>query len=74
MGCWDAVQLPPADNSVNGKIFTVVSVTELLVEYCLAVPEKLIKVRNITVVPTKSDSDVIFCSQWFSKTLHCTLH
>ena len=27
-----------------------------------------------TVVPTKSDSDVIFCLQFLSKTLTCTLH
>ena len=27
-----------------------------------------------TVVPTKSDSDVIFCLQLLSKTLTCTLH
>ena len=29
---------------------------------------------NSTVVPTKSDSDVIFCLQLLSKTLTCTLH
>ena len=28
----------------------------------------------LTVVPTKSDSDVILCSQLFSKTLTHTLH
>ena len=28
----------------------------------------------ITVVPTKSDSDVIFCLQSLSKTLTCTSH
>ena len=28
----------------------------------------------ITVVSTKSDSDVIFCLQLLSKTLTCTLH
>ena len=27
-----------------------------------------------TVVPTKSDSDEIFCLQLLSKTLQCTLH
>ena len=27
-----------------------------------------------TVVPTKSDSDVILCSQLLSKTFTCTLH
>ena len=27
-----------------------------------------------TAVPTKSDSDVIFCLQLLSKTLTCTLH
>ena len=27
-----------------------------------------------TVVPTKSDSDVILCLQLLSKTLKCTLH
>ena len=27
----------------------------------------------VTVVPTKSDSDLIFCLQMFSKTLTCTL-
>ena len=27
-----------------------------------------------TVVPTKSDSDVILCLQLLSKTLTCTLH
>ena len=50
VGCWDAVQLPPADNSVNGRIFTVVSVAALLVDPCLPVPEKTIKVHNITLV------------------------
>ena len=30
--------------------------------------------RSGTVVPTKSDSDVIFCLQLISKTLTCTLH
>ena len=30
--------------------------------------------KQITVVPTKSDSDVIFCLQLLSKTLTCTLH
>ena len=29
---------------------------------------------SCTVVPTKSDSDVIFCLQMLSKTLTCTLH
>ena len=28
----------------------------------------------VTVVPTKSDSDVMFCLQLLSKTLTCTLH
>ena len=28
----------------------------------------------VTVVPTKSDSDVIFCLKLLSKTLTCTLH
>ena len=28
----------------------------------------------LTVLPTKSDSDVIFCLQSLSKTLTCTLH
>ena len=32
------------------------------------------KVDKSTVVPTKSDSDVIFCLLLFSKTLTCTLH
>ena len=27
-----------------------------------------------TIVPAKSDSDVVFCSQLLSKTLTCTLH
>ena len=27
-----------------------------------------------TVVPTKSDSDVIFCLQLLSKSLTCTVH
>ena len=27
-----------------------------------------------TVVPTKSDNDIIFCLQLFSKTLTCTPH
>ena len=27
-----------------------------------------------TVLPAKSDSDVVFCLQLFSKTLTCTLH
>ena len=30
--------------------------------------------NTCTVVPTKSDSDVIFCLQFLSKTLNCTLH
>ena len=29
---------------------------------------------DTTVVPAKSDSDVIFCLQLLSKTLACTLH
>ena len=32
------------------------------------------KVDKSTVVPTKSDSDVIFCLLLFSKTLTCKLH
>ena len=32
------------------------------------------KQAGITVVPTKSDSDVIFCLQLLSKILTCTLH
>ena len=32
------------------------------------------KVDKSTVLPTKSDSDVIFCLLLFSKTLTCTLH
>ena len=28
----------------------------------------------VTVLPAKSDSDVMFCLQLFSKTLTCTLH
>ena len=31
-------------------------------------------VVHSTVMPTKSDSDVIFCLQFLSKTLTCTLH
>ena len=31
-------------------------------------------IAGITVVPTKSDSDVILCLQLLSKTLTCTLH
>ena len=30
--------------------------------------------KKATVVPTKSDSDVILCLQLLSKTLSCTLH
>ena len=29
---------------------------------------------HITVVPTKSESDILFCLQLLSKTLTCTLH
>ena len=29
---------------------------------------------DITVMPTKSDSDVVLCLQLLSKTLTCTLH
>ena len=29
---------------------------------------------NATVLPAKSDSDVVFCLQLLSKTLTCTLH
>ena len=32
------------------------------------------KVNIPTVMPTKSDSDVILCLQLLSKTLTCTLH
>ena len=32
------------------------------------------KIKCITIVPTKSDGDVIFCLQMFNKTLICTLH
>ena len=35
---------------------------------------KTIKSYEITVVPTKSGSDVIVCSQLLSKKLTCTLH
>ena len=34
----------------------------------------LVILINATVVPTKNDSDVIFCLQLLSKTLTCTLH
>ena len=37
-------------------------------------PLLLADLRGITVVPTKSDRDVIFCLQLFSKTLTCALH
>ena len=30
--------------------------------------------KQPTVVPTKSDSDVVFCLQLLSETLTCTLH
>ena len=30
--------------------------------------------QRVTVVPTKSDSDVMLCLQLLSKTLPCTLH
>ena len=38
--------------------------------------KRMITLANsvITVVPTKSDSDVIFCLQLLGKTLACTLH
>ena len=32
------------------------------------------ELKRATVVPTKSDSDVILCLQLLSKTLKCTLH
>ena len=34
----------------------------------------IVKMGDLTVMPTKSDSDVILCSQLLSKTLTCTLH
>ena len=36
--------------------------------------KKEVVVAKCTVVPTKSDSDVIFCLQLLSKTLTCTLY
>ena len=36
--------------------------------------QKKKKKKKITVVPTKSDSDEMFCLQLLSKTLTCTLH
>ena len=32
------------------------------------------RINTCTVMPTKSDSDVILCLQLLSKTLACTLH
>ena len=32
------------------------------------------RINTCTVVPTKSDSDVVFCLHLLSKTLTCTLH
>ena len=34
----------------------------------------IISCKITTVVPTKSDSDVLFCLQLLSKTLTCTHH
>ena len=34
----------------------------------------MVKTSRLTVVPTKSDSDVIFCLQLLNKTLTCTFH
>ena len=36
--------------------------------------QRLARMVTITVVPTKSDSDVILCLQLLSLTLMCTLH
>ena len=47
--------------NVNGQ--KVVHIAMLQVNVC-----------GVTVVPTKSDSDVILCLQLLSKTLTCTLH
>ena len=33
-----------------------------------------VPLMRFTVLPTKSDSDVIFCDQLLSETLTCTLH
>ena len=35
---------------------------------------KKVQLNPITVVPTKRDSDLIFCLQLLNKTLTCTLH
>ena len=34
----------------------------------------IVQMRLSTIVPTKSDSDVVFCLQLLSKTLTCTHH
>ena len=48
----------------KGYVFVVVLILQLA---------QILHVESI-VVPTKSDSDVVFCLQLLSKTLTCSLH
>ena len=42
--------------------------------YCLTYGVFTLNIGTSTVVPTKSDSDVIFCLQLLSKTFTCAAH
>ena len=60
--------------SGEGSVKVRISLTmnmEFAFEYIL---RRISSNSSCTVVPTKSDSDVIFCLQLFSRTLTCTFH
>ena len=62
----NCLQRLSADNSSKQRV------NSLDVVCCVAAENRT--ARKANVVPTKSDSDVIFCLQLLSKRLSCTLH
>ena len=64
--CGQKLQLPSP--SIIQLLLTVKAVTLIFISGHGSA------ISSATVVPTKSDSDVILCLQLLSKTLTCTLH
>ena len=59
--------------SCHGSFTHVIAQLFYFESFCFNIPSAL-TVYTYTVMPTKSDSDVIFCLQLLSRTLTCSLH
>ena len=77
------VEQPWEDNDVYDEPARLAFNSAFQVQYCMCgltsgifhkVGYYFCLIRISTVVPAKSDSDVIFCLQLLSKTLTCTLY